>query len=207
MKKIIKNTSPVNFENFKTGFKMEHGRDATFDDLVASEKRNLKEELIKEQYGLCCYCMKKIEWYNSHVEHFVPRSVDSSIEMDYFNLLASCNGYEEDKENCGHKKSDWYNEYLTVSPLTDLCESIFKYMVDGRIESDDMRGKETIKRLELDNDLLKRARKSAIYMSGLFDDDFDDEMRKELLEEYSTPVNGELSPFCKAITYCLENTV
>ena len=207
MKKIIKTISPINFEKFKENFKIEKGRDALFDDLIASEKRTLKEELIKEQYGLCCYCMKKIEWYNSHIEHFVPRSVDSSKEMDYFNLIASCNGYNEEKENCGHKKSNWYDEYLTVSPLDDLCEDIFKYTVDGRILSDDMRGKETIKKLELDNDLLKRARKSAIYMSGLFDDDFDDEIRNELIEEYNTPINGELSPFCKAITYCLEHNI
>lgn len=176
-----------------------------FADLQASEKRNLKEELIKEQYGLCCYCMKKIEWYNSHIEHFVPRSIAHDREMDYYNLLASCNGYNEQAENCGHKKDNWYNEYLTVSPLTDLCEQIFKYTPDGRILSDDMRGKETIKELDLDSELLKRARKSAIYVSGFFDEDLDDDLRKELLEEYNTPVNGELPPFCKAITYCLEN--
>lgn len=207
MRKIIKTTSPINFENFKTNFKIKHGRDAKFEDLVASEKRNLKEELIKEQYGLCCYCMKRIDWYNSHVEHFIPRSVDSSKEMDYYNLLASCNGYNDNQENCGHKKDNWYNEYLTISPLSDECETIFKYTPDGRILSDDMRGKETIEKLELDNDLLKRARKTAIYMSGFFDEELDEDTRKELLEEYSTPVNGELEPFCKAITYCLENVM
>ncbi len=205
MRKIIKTTPPVSFENFKRNFKATHGRDALFDDLIASEKRVLKEELLKEQYYLCCYCMKRINWYNSHVEHFIPRSTDHSKEMDYYNLLSSCDGYNEAKENCGHKKDDWYNEYLTISPLSDTCESIFKFTPDGRILSDDLRGKETIKNLDLDNDLLKRARKTAIYMSGFFDDDLDEDTRNELLEEYNTPVNGELQPFCKAITYCLEN--
>ena len=73
MRKIKKTVPPVDFEKFKQEFRNKYGYDARFDDLQANEKRKLKEELIKEQYRLCCYCMKKIEWYNSHVEHFVPQ--------------------------------------------------------------------------------------------------------------------------------------
>lgn len=206
MRKIDKIASPTDFEKFKHDFKRENGYDAKFGDLQANEKRKLKEELIKEQYGLCCYCMKKIDWYNSHVEHFIPRSLMPEKEMDYFNLLASCNGYNDSRENCGHKKDNWYSEYLTVSPFSDDCEKIFKYMPDGRILSDDLRGKETIKHLELDNELLTRARRSAIYISGFFDEELDDDMREELIREYSIPNDGELPAFCKAVTYCLENT-
>lgn len=207
MRKITKTTPPIAFENFKSKFRIDNGREALFADLRADEKRILKEELLKEQYYLCCYCMKKVSWHNSHVEHFVPRSVDTSKEMDYYNLIASCDGFKEHHENCGHKKDDWYNEYMTISPLDDICESVFKYTPDGRILSDDMRGKETIDKLELDNDLLKRARKSAIFMSGYFDEDLDDDRRQRLISEFNTPVNGELEPFCKAITYCLEKNI
>lgn len=205
MRKINKTVSPASFESYKKEFKRTKGRDAEFDELSGGEKRILKDELIKEQYGLCCYCMKRIEWYNSHVEHFLPRSLVPDKAMDYFNLLASCNGYNDSRENCGHKKENWYSEYFTVSPLEDICEQLFKYMPDGRILSDDLRGKETIKHLELDNELLTRARKSAIYISGFFDEELDDDIRKELIQEYSIPQNGELPAFCKAVTYCLEN--
>lgn len=141
MRKIEKTVSPTDFEKFKYDIKRDNGCDTKFDDLQANEKRKLKEELIKEQFGLCCYCMKKIDWYNSHVEHFI---------------------------------------------------------------SDDLRGKETIKHLELDNELLTRARRSAIYISGFFDEELDDDMREELIREYSIPEGGELPAFCKAVTYCLE---
>ncbi len=205
MRKIKKTVPLVDFEKFKQEFRNKYGYDARFDDLQANEKRKLKEELIKEQYRLCCYCMKKIEWYNSHVEHFVPRSLAPEQEMDYFNLLASCNGYKDAKENCGHKKDNWYHKYLMVSPLSDLCEQVFRYTPDGRILSDDVRGKETIKHLELDSELLTRARRSAIFVSGFFDEELDDDMRKELIQEYSTSQNGELPAFCKAVIYCLLN--
>ncbi len=207
MRKITKTIPPISFETFKQSFKDNNGREATFGDLLANEKRKLKEELIKEQYGLCCYCMKRIDWYNSHVEHFIPQSVEPDKDMDYYNMLASCNGYDDKGENCGHKKDNWYSEYLTVSPLMDICEQVFKFTPDGRILSDDLRGQKTIEKLELDSELLKRARKKAIYMSGYFDDDLDEDQRRELIEEYKTPIDGELQPFCKAITYCLENGV
>lgn len=207
MRKINKSYPPRDFENFKQNFKKKEGRDATFNDLLGAEKRKLKEELIQEQYGLCCYCMKKIDWYNSHVEHFIPRSLCHDKEMDYYNLLASCNGYKEKEENCGHKKEDWYSESLTVSPMSDECEKVFKFSPDGRIFSDAMKGKETIRNLELDNELLRRARKTAIFISGFFDDALDEDRRKELIEEYNTPIDGELPAFCKAVTYCLENEI
>lgn len=60
MRKITKTTPPIAFENFKSKFKTDNGRDALFADLRADEKRILKEELLKEQFYLCCYCMKKV---------------------------------------------------------------------------------------------------------------------------------------------------
>lgn len=207
MRKIVKRSSPPEFEQFKTNYQTKNGREAKFDELPGSEKRILKMSLIDEQYGLCCYCMKKIDWYNSHVEHFVPQSADPTKDMAYDNLLASCEGYKNGRENCGHKKDSWYSAYLTVSPLDDLCEQIFEFTADGRIKSQDRRGIETIKHLDLDNDLLRRARKSAIFTCGIFDDDFDMESIADLITYYDTPENGELQPFCKAITYYLKNCI
>lgn len=205
MRKIQKAKSPEEFENCKNAFRASNGRELTYGEFIGISKQNLKINLLMEQYALCCYCMKRIEWYNSHIEHFVPQTLDCSLQMDYGNMLASCNGFKEKRENCGHTKGNWYDSTLLISPLSDECEKIFSYSPDGRILSKDCRGIETIKHLDLNNDLLKRARKSAIFVSGLFDPDLNDEIRKDLIKEYNTPKNNELIAFCNAITYCLEN--
>jgi len=209
MRYIQKGFSPGFFEAWKHNFIITEGRDPIYRDLRGDDYHNFKNYLIDEQYGLCCYCCKEIQDYNSHIEHFRPQhqDINNQLVLDYNNLLISCNGYKDNNENCGHKKNDWYSEYYTISPLEENCESMFTYTIDGHIKANhnDTRAQETIDNLELDLDLLQRARKSAIYVSGLFDDDFDEDRRTELIELFSTPQDGRLEGFCVAILYCLSN--
>ena len=81
MKKIVKDSSPIWFENWKRNFKVANGRDAHYkadfstDDTDGSNRRmRLKQQLIREQGEICCYCMKRISLTNSHIEHFWPKS-------------------------------------------------------------------------------------------------------------------------------------
>ena len=208
MRYIQKKPSPVFFEDWKRNIKSTKGREPIYNDLIGKEKQDLKNHIIDEQYGLCCYCCKRIEAYNSHIEHFNPQHNDATklFVLDYSNLLVSCNGYKDKRENCGHKKDSWYSKYYTVSPLDENCESMFTYTVEGHIRANhnDTRAQDTIKYIELDIDLLQRARRSAIYNSGYFDEDFE-EKREELIEFYNTPQDERLEGFCTAILYCLSN--
>ena len=121
-------------------------------------------------------------------------------------MLISCNGYKDNRENCGHKKDDWYNKNM-ISPMEDDCETHFEYTINGEMlaNAQSIRGLETIEHLDLNSSLLKRARRSAIYMSGLFDADFDENKKEELLEFYNVPQEDGLIPFCPAILYCIKN--
>lgn len=206
MKHILKSPSPTFFKDWKQNFIKNEGREPTYDELRGVEYHRLKMHIIDEQYGLCCYCCKEIDHFNSHIEHFKPQSQYPDDALNYKNLLVSCDGYKGKHENCGHKKDNWYSDYYTVSPMDGNCESLFTYTVDGHIKAnhDDTRARATIGNLELDSDLLQRARRSAIYMSGLFEDDFDNK-RKQLIELFSTPEDGRLRGFCVAILYCLTN--
>lgn len=207
MRYIQKKISPMFFEDFKASYRANKGVMPTYEDFRTSGRyHDLKTLLIEEQNYLCCYCMKQIEDYNSHIEHFIPRSKNPSLALDYYNILASCNGLKEQRENCGHKKDDWYNKYFTVSPLDNQCDSLFTYTIDGHIKSynKDTRAQETINKLELDSSLLTRARKSAIYICGLFDEDFDELKKNELIDFFNTPQDGKLLSFCNAIIYCLK---
>ena len=125
-----------------------------------------------------------------------------SLSLDYTNLHVSCSGYKETRENCGHKKDNWFDEKLMVSPLEEGVEKLFSYTIDGHIRAvnGNERADAAIKELELDAFALQRLRKTAIYICGLFDDDFDNK-RSKIIHEYNTPLDGKLKSFCNAVTY------
>lgn len=216
MIKIEKQNVPASFEAWKEKFKNNHGREATYADFIGEEKQKLREVLHEEQFGLCCYCCKQLNYPypNSeelHIEHFKPKGDPkyAALSLDYNNLHLSCSGYKSDRETCGHKKDNWFDENLLISPLEENVEDLFDYKINGEIKARESneRALETIKRLGLDSYRLDRLRKSAIYVSGLFEDDFDEDKRAAILQEYSTPENGLLKAFCNAVTYCVAKSV
>ncbi len=135
MRYIKKNPAPKALKNFIAAYRKKTGKNPTFRTLgtrpYRKVKEKVKESLLREQYGLCCYCMKRIDRHNSHIEHFRPQSKYPSLVLDYQNLLLSCNGLTEEYENCGHKKADFAEEESLVSPLDPDCSNHFAYTVNG----------------------------------------------------------------------------
>lgn len=215
MRRIVKKPSPDFFNVWKQDYQNCHGRVPTYSDFIGEAKQKLREELYEEQYGLCCYCCKEVLYpypntTDSHIEHFRPQGIIAytALSLEYTNLHLSCSGFKYSRDSCGHKKDNWFDEALTVSPLEKDVEELFSYTVDGHIRASNgnMRANTTIQKLELDSFALQRLRKTAIYISGLFDDDFDEVRREQIIMEYSTPENGKLRSFCNAVIYCAINT-
>jgi TIGR02646 family protein len=208
MRYIKKTLAPKFLEEFKQNFRLKTGQEPTYKTLGGIKyhkyKDKLKDHLLYEQRNLCCYCMKSIDHENCHIEHFKPQSKFPDLTLDYGNMMLSCNGITNHYENCGHKKADWYEEEVTISPLDSDCEKNFNYTIDGRILPNNPDAKETIEVLELDSYLLQRARQTAIEYSGFFEEDID-ETKEELIRFYKTPSRGKLPPFCTAMIYCLEH--
>ncbi|MCW5202462.1 TIGR02646 family protein [Desulfobulbus sp. US4] len=163
MKHIKKETSePENFTRWKKRHK-----EAIWKDLSkASENGNLKselrEKLIAEQLGMCCYCEAIISLDECHIEHLKPKgnSIYQKEMFSYGNLLASCNR----KESCGQKKGKWYSPEM-VSPLDENCEKRLTYTLDGNIipwDKKDTLAIETIEQLGLNCSKLKDRRRSII---------------------------------------------
>lgn len=204
MRYIVKKSAPQEFENWKSAFRSTHSREPKYEELRGEDYHNLKVAIINEQYGLCCYCCIEIEPFASHIEHLKPQKKFPDQQLNYDNMLVSCDGVKNRRQNCGHKKNEWYDEYFTISPLQEDCEDYFSYNANGEIKANhnDQRAQETIKQLGLDSDLLRRARRTAIFMSGLYSDNFE-EIRNEKITYYSTPIDGKLKSFCNAIVYCL----
>lgn len=105
-------------------------------DLDRVTRESLVAQLLAEQYGLCCYCMKLIEGQDFHIDHLAPQSFFHNEEVNYYNLFLSCGSHRTRKNHCGHFKDNnlipkvmsYYN------PNTNTrCENLFKYSFNGEI--------------------------------------------------------------------------
>lgn len=127
-------------------------------------KRILKQSLLEEQGFICCYCERRIteNSESSHIEHLKPKGIFPYLDLDYKNLLCSCLPEEKNEDSCGHKKDNWFDEELFVSPLTSECEEKITYSSSGNLEGADEASKTTIEKLGLNNYDLVRSRKFTI---------------------------------------------
>lgn len=93
--------------------------------------------MLKEQHYICAYCMRSISNDNTKVkiEHYIPRSYDMNLEMEYNNLLAVCHGNEgmpPAHQTCDTRKG---NQLLTINPQRDRDISTVYYTKGGKIHS------------------------------------------------------------------------
>lgn len=116
-------------------------------------KEQVRQCLVKEQGGLCAYCMCKIPRTGVDpriapivIEHRIPRTPEDGRDvgqgLDYQNLLAVCHG---NKDVAGTRKlmdltCDAHRgntEFRKVNPCSqDTLTSIF-YHLDGKIDAKD----------------------------------------------------------------------
>lgn len=135
------------------------------------DKSTLRDVLFKEQGGLCCYCMCRIQNNRdkTSIEHYIPQKqyIDKSLTQeehdrlstDYRNLLLSCDGNGCNK--CSEKKR---NTKFTVNPLDNSTILRINYRRNGEMYSEDKGIEENINCLELNNKygFLKRNRAEII---------------------------------------------
>lgn len=212
MKTIYKNDEPQEILQWKSKFKNKNGRVPRYSDLNEVEnlphKILLKNSLLSEQGHICCYCCKPIDTKNSHIEHIRLKERDEyrAISLEYENLLASCQGYHDREENCGHSKDNAFNEELFVSPLEENCESLFEFSNRGKMKAVDgnERAGYTIELLNLDTEQLNAARTEAMWVSGAMDELTEDECQKLLDKFQSVDERGRYAGFSDAIVYQLK---
>lgn len=199
MKPILRSSEPDKFVEWKI---CNPGKQ--FNEITRRVKKGLKDALIVEQGGLCCYCECRINHENSHIEHFKPKAHDKfpDLQLEYGNLHASCGRNIEsgDDSHCGHKKQDQYSDLL-VSPLEADCDIHFGYKMDGRITGLDERGDESVKILRLDSELLNAQRKELIdYFLGVDDENFG-----IALESHLDTSKDEFGEFYTMVKYLFSN--
>ncbi|MGK7892579.1 MAG: retron system putative HNH endonuclease [Xenococcus sp. (in: cyanobacteria)] len=211
MKYIKKNQAPECFSDWKK--LANEDWKPRWDNFQEPQKSKVHHCLLEEQGFICCYCGRRITKYISHIEHLKPRNQYPDLTLDYDNFIASCQGESEAKStvpvHCGHKKDKWYEETLMVSPLDSNCADFFRYTEAGQILATkdcnkQAAAQETIKRLALDIDKLKKMRQGAI--EGILDyiDVTNADEIIMLIDGFEKPnANGEYDEFCSVIVYIL----
>ena len=198
MRKIIKKPEPRFWKAFKKKYPQK-----TYNDLGKSdEDKNLRSKIrdfmIKNQKGLCCYCCKSIDTDNSHNEHIKPQNSYPHLSMDYQNLLASCTTPTGKEPSCGHAKRDKYDEKRFVSPLDDDCKEHFKFLPDGRILPMSEKGDYTIKLLNLWSFDLTKSRRALLKDCEKSAKQLD---RETFYQYYIAENNGILPRFVDMVSY------
>ncbi len=176
-----------------------------------SVKEDVYQSLLREQGYICCYCGINIGRRSCHIEHFRPKSKYQDLTFTYTNLIASCQGEDEVRPtrpvHCGHKKTNWFDEDLMISPLNPQCVKYFRYSGAGDIlptNDPDMQilAKTTIDVLALNIDKLRKMRRVAVdavleAIEGL------SKAEVELLAQgyQEADNNGKYMPFSMAISY------
>lgn len=173
MLRIEKSNEPEEFISWKEHFENKEGRKPNYADLSEEDhyeiKQEVKQALLNEQHNLCCYCCAQLQKDKCHIEHFRPRTSYPQLSLEYDNLHISCNGKNGD--SCGHKKDDWFEEGITLSPLESSIESKFTYLQNGTIQAKDANSdvEQNINKLSLNEQRLKIARKEMLDTSSILE--------------------------------------
>ena len=109
----------------------------SYDDLSGDPKKAVKQALIKDQGGICCYCERRLIDNDSHIEHCKPQHLDDVDALDFSNLICSCQQdiKKGEPRHCGNLKGDWFDEQLFISPLTPDCADHFRFSAYGDVKA------------------------------------------------------------------------
>ena len=133
MKSIVKGSEPVSLLQHRQA---QHSNFRNFED-----KGLLREALVAEQRGLCCYCMGRIHPSSESmkIEHWRCQANYPDERLRYRNLLGACKGNETQPfkdQHCDTRKGDRDLRFNPAEP-THQVEAHIRYAVDGSICGND----------------------------------------------------------------------
>lgn len=176
---------------------------ATYSD---ADVPRLRERLVKDQQGLCCYCMQEIDADSSRLEHLRPRSLHEDEELAWTNMLAACNteGLAEKYRHCDLTKD---GDPISVSPLLKEHMARVHFTHSGRVLSYDPNHQADIDdRLKLNVDCLVKARGHAF--KTLVNEKHGGRpsviARQRLIERCRDPNSRQLTGFAEFLAWKLE---
>lgn len=106
-----------------------------------ADKDALRQALVAEQRGLCCYCQSRIRATPNgmKIEHWQCQANHCARQLDFRNLLGAClggHGRPEREQHCDTRKGN--NDLcFSVCDLAHPIERQVRFLGDGKISSDD----------------------------------------------------------------------
>jgi len=124
-------------------------------------KPALRNSLLDEQGFICAYCMRRITYENSIIEHIKCRSKRPDLSMNYDNMVICCQGNINDEDHCDKLKHD---SDIAFSPFEDVFIDSLSYETkNGKIKSSNTQWQDELESiLNLNNSLLKLNRQAVI---------------------------------------------
>lgn len=106
-----------------------------------ADKAALRQALVSEQRGLCCYCQARIRatCKGMKIEHWQCQADHPGRQLDYSNLLGAClggHGRPEREQHCDTRKGNSGLCFSVCDP-THPIERHIRFLGDGKISSDD----------------------------------------------------------------------
>lgn len=132
-----------------------------------ADKDGLRAALVRDQRGLCCYCMTRIEPTSTgmKIEHWRCQSRNADLELTYSNLLAAClggHGQPEERQHCDTRKGERDLKFNPADPAHRIEQRI-RFELDGAITSSDAEFDSQLNEvLNLNLPLLKNRRKGVL---------------------------------------------
>jgi len=120
---------------------VEHRANAHANYANYADKDGLRAALVRDQRGLCCYCMARVEATATamKIEHWRCQSRNADLELTYSNLLAAClggHGQPEALQHCDTRKAEHELKFNPAEP-NHRIEQYIRFEMDGTIASSD----------------------------------------------------------------------
>lgn len=203
MRNIIKRDEPASLTEHRCNINSDYDN--------YSEKSDLREGLVKEQRGICCYCMQRIRpnLESMKIEHWQCQTRFLENQLDYNNLLGAClgsQGKEPKKQHCDTRKGNHDLSYNPASPLHDV-ESKLDFLADGIIKSNEKNFDRQINKvLNLNTGILVKNRKAildSLQTEFMTKNPTKANVQRELRKWNGDNNDGNLEPFCQVVIYYL----
>lgn len=189
------------------------------------DKDSLRNSLLRDQGYLCGFCMGRIGTnpLSTKIAHLFPRNPPEqkhkervereNLDLDYYNMMATCDGGEGLPPRQQHCDTKQGNHILRINPMDQRknCEEMIKYTSDGQINSDDPEIRHDLQEtLNLNEEIVKRNRKMAYetvlrQLSEKFPNkSFTRRQLENEIDRYSQLKNGKYAPYCQYVIYFLQ---
>ena len=173
-----------------------------------ADKATLRQALVTEQHGLCCYCQSRIRATpeGMKIEHWQCQAGHPARQLDFGNLHGAClggHGRPEREQHCDTRKGNNGLCFSVCDPAHHIERQI-RFLGDGTIKADDAAIDEalnTVLNLNLPRLVSNRKAVLAAFQQRLQDGRRVDPARE--LPKWDGSEPGDLPEFAQVVVYWL----